>query len=917
MALISSSIANLVGGVSQQPPALRLPTTCERMENAWPSVVSGLLKRPGSQHIASVPLTISGGVAGYMIERDASYRYMVVITNGDVKVIDINTGNLQTVNFPDGKTYLNSTSPVDTFRFVTFGDFTFIANRNVVVKTTTAVDKSGGALTPDGTVATIGDLPTSTTTNAVYYVTSAKKYYKYTYIQPIPAVYGWNQTASAAPAGFGDTTSSPPNGSSELELQGYTYVGTSLPSGSSIGQKVYIAVPNELGVLWNYYGYTSYLISASAPGYYIWEEVKFENDGVRLDPTNRGYVYVTQAAYNTYYSVYINGVLKAQYLTPNGASGSAAVPDTSQIAVEVANALNASGYTTVRTGSTITITNLAADDKIQVQGGTGDKSLRGIRDTVQSFSDVPVNAPEGTILRVQGDVEEAGDDYYVIYRNGVWEETYGWGQKIALDASTMPHVLIREADGTWTFKKHEWSTREVGDSDSNADPSFVDVTINDIFVYTNRLGFLADENVILSEADNFENFYRATAAQTLDSDRIDVAVLHNNVDILQHAIAYNRDLLLLSNANQFRFSYQNFLSAKQAQVRYTTSFNVSSRIRPINMGLSVYFVDDRPDYTYTKLLEYYPKENVTADDADEVTSPVPEYVPSDIIWMAGSNRADAVMLCSNNEPSSLYFYKFYWAGEEKVQTSWSKWKFNDCTKIHWGGFSGTFLYLLVQRSNGLNLERIRFDEDVFDSASNYEILVDRLTVATSKTYDPVTDRTYIITPWTTTYPTVEIVSSGDGINGYRHVVTKHAINEFSVAGDISTHTVTVGIPYTFLFEFSPVYPRQAKGRGEVVILDGRLQVRYISLEYHDTAFFQTYLVLPGRDTFTSTFSATTVGSTISTLGQQPFASGVYRIPVMGKNTDARLWITNDAPFPSAFGSAEWQGQYTPKSVQRM
>ena len=46
MALISQSIPNLINGVSQQPPSLRLNTQAELQENGLSSVVTGLSKRP-------------------------------------------------------------------------------------------------------------------------------------------------------------------------------------------------------------------------------------------------------------------------------------------------------------------------------------------------------------------------------------------------------------------------------------------------------------------------------------------------------------------------------------------------------------------------------------------------------------------------------------------------------------------------------------------------------------------------------------------------------------------------------------------------------------------------------------------------------------------------------------------------------
>ena len=55
---------------------------------------------------------------------------MIIINNGDLNVYDLE-GNLQTVNFPDGKNYLASTNEVSDFSFVTIADFTIIANAQV------------------------------------------------------------------------------------------------------------------------------------------------------------------------------------------------------------------------------------------------------------------------------------------------------------------------------------------------------------------------------------------------------------------------------------------------------------------------------------------------------------------------------------------------------------------------------------------------------------------------------------------------------------------------------------------------------------------------------------------------------------------------------------------------------------------
>ena len=49
--LLSSSIPNLINGVSQQPPALRLPSQASEQTNGLSSVVNGLSKRPNTHFI--------------------------------------------------------------------------------------------------------------------------------------------------------------------------------------------------------------------------------------------------------------------------------------------------------------------------------------------------------------------------------------------------------------------------------------------------------------------------------------------------------------------------------------------------------------------------------------------------------------------------------------------------------------------------------------------------------------------------------------------------------------------------------------------------------------------------------------------------------------------------------------------------
>ena len=208
----SVPIPNLISGVSQQPSTIRLSTAAQAMENAWPSVITGLNKRPPSEHIARLGVDAAGGAVGYLIDRDDSYQYIVTATNNKLQVFDFQ-GNEKVVTAPKGFTYLNtSDSPVDDFRFLTFGDTTFVLNKKVVVKEDSYGEDGLSSYVPDGTVLNYANLPTNPPIGNVYLVSSEGNYYKRVHTAATADTLKWQYqyTASTTEGNGPAVTSLPP-----------------------------------------------------------------------------------------------------------------------------------------------------------------------------------------------------------------------------------------------------------------------------------------------------------------------------------------------------------------------------------------------------------------------------------------------------------------------------------------------------------------------------------------------------------------------------------------------------------------------------------------------------------------------------------------------------------------------------------
>ena len=180
--------------------------------------------------------------------------------------------------------------------------------------------------------------------------------------------------------------------------------------------------------------------------------------------------------------------------------------------------------------------------------GLANTGLGLVYKEVDFITDLPKNVFNNFRVKVRGDVELTQDDYYVYFKTkdnedygeGAWIETAGWsqdgtvtgqteGEALDFNASTMPIQIVPEplVNGVitgYTIKTADWMIRKAGDLETNPAPSFVGSPINDIFFFKNRLGFLTDNAVIFSEADEYFNFWRTTTQSLLDSAPIDVGV---------------------------------------------------------------------------------------------------------------------------------------------------------------------------------------------------------------------------------------------------------------------------------------------------------------------------------------------------------------------------------------------------------
>ena len=642
--------------------------------------------------------------------------------------------------------------------------------------------------------------------------------------------------------------------------------------------------------------------------------------------------------YGKEYNIIIDGTTVATYTTPNGST----TADIDKISTDyIAERLvggtlmtglanngitPANGWTVTQAGSVIYLSHATTDFRIATEDGFNSGGMVAVKGKLQKFADLPANpSVSGFTVEITGtgDANNKFDSYYVRFVTtngtsgvGVWQECAAPGISEGLTNTTMPHILVRESDGTFTFKAATWSKRVAGDYSSNPDPSFVDRTLSDVFFYRNRLGFLSDEGVIFSESGQYFNFFRTTVTDLLDADPIDVNASHTKVSILKHAVPFNKQLLLFSEQSQFIIDQNELLTPKTVGIKVATEFPCNVVAKPVGIGKNIYFAVDKGEWSAFR--EYYTEINDSGNDSQDVTGHLPSYIPSGIFKIVAAPNEDILAAVSTNDASSIFVYKYFWAANEKLQSSWSKFTFGSDSTILNIDFIASELFMIVNRPDGVYFEKMNVSLGDIGVDEPYLVHLDR------KVQLPTTSLTY-----SSGYTTISLVDIGytPDTGDYQVVIKDHPTfkdgeiydvtwtgSTARVAGDITTATVAFGRKYLMRYALSTITVKQAQaGGGQKSDTEGRLQLRKIAFNYADAGLFNVHVTPQGRPTYTYTYSGKILGSASATIGRYSIESGRFIVPIVSRNIGTSIILENDSALPSSFLSADWEGYFVKRS----
>ena len=612
------------------------------------------------------------------------------------------------------------------------------------------------------------------------------------------------------------------------------------------------------------------------------------------------------------------------WTAPDGsAAAHTAQVTTDYIATQLETALNADGifaasFTVTRVEDVLHIKkNDDAAIEVTIYDGDGGLNMYVVNNFAPDTSKLPRYAPQNYIVRVQSSETAEASDLYLEFvipaaaggsapvsgagfgKEGTWVESVANDTEYLMDTATMPHVLTLSGS-TFSFSEGAWLGRQVGDTISNEDPSFIGNTINYLSNFQGRLVMLSGTNVIMSRTNEAVDFFRRSVSTTIASDPIDISSTAKNVSMLRTAVPHNRDLVVWSDNAQFVVFGRNAITRDNSSLVLTTTFESELAAAPVATGRNIFFAYNYG--SFTGMQEFFTDSAQDINDARTITGHVRNYMPGKIEYMATSSNFNTLVAHTAASTKDLFIYEYLWDGGKKVQSSWSKYIIpND---ILYYFFDESVIYLVTKLGNDVILEKMDLNiQD--DTGVSYRIHLDRkVTIAGVNL--TITDP---IDPMPVD-PTDLIFVEGNGCPnpGLQVLVESYDVgtNTYTLERDMGGGSVVIGIRFTS--KYKPTIP-SVKDSSGVKIGTGKLIIKKFLVNYEDSGSMTSTVTSQYADDEVVEYSGRYVSNPLTLVGIPVSQSGTYTVPFRQNGDYAELELSTDDITPLNILDIEWVGQY--------
>jgi hypothetical protein len=983
MAAVSQKLANLVGGVSQQPDTVKFSNQLRTCDNYYPDFTSGLAKRPGLQAKGKLANAVDDGT-WFHIFRDDKEKYIFQFSKaGALKIWDANSGLQQTVNAvaAEATTYAVHDS-FDDLATLQINDYIFILNRTKVVAQGSTASSS---YNPFGfvninTVAfntdyiiTIDGINFSHTTPSN--ASGSTQNSVQTIINALVSSINGNANYVAQGIGNSIFIRRANNADFALKATGGT-IGTAVEAFKEIVTSV-SQLPREFlsdrrikvegTAESNADDYWVVFVPSTAgqtSGVGHWEETIAPSTILGMNTETLPHVVIREA----------NGTFTYRQLDEASAIASAGTTAVTGIPTAVSITSATSGGHVV-------------GEEFAAIGGTG-KNLRLVVDKVKTVTIAnsyaansssyvrQISTPiyqavwrqqsrligydtqyywylAGNQIGVTSDTDlVVGDTTYVV--NGSFQninnETRAGITSVKVTNGIIDAISIVQAGQGYTatnavsntsgdsfqitavntqnlegdeVRLEYWKPRTVGAADTNPMPSFVGNTIDGISFFKNRIIFTSRQNVICSQAGDYFNFFASTVITIVDSDPIDISASSLKPIRFKHLLPVPTGLLLFGdNAQYVLQTTTEAFAPKTAEINLLSAFSQSDTISPIDIGPSYVFLEEGDKAT--AVYEMNVGDNVGGKPAvQELTRPLPYYIPAAINNFKVSQSANTFALLSRQDLKSIYFYRFFNAGDSRV-SAWFRWILPGTVESF--DFDQDIMYVVTKQGSGYILNTVSLltetpSQSLLFEGEYLDVRLDYFDYNPVRVYKSATDTTrvcfkdgfnnseeqpvlmYLDPAIAGSFEEQTLQYDASAPTGEKYYLV--------VDGNQTTSKFAIGYKYEASAELPAFYYVKAEGNKDTINVP---RISRLKINSYNSGPYRALVSADGRDDFSLSLPQIQANNYLA--DNIPLVRNAQStVPILAKGDQFNFSLIADSPFPTAFTSVTWEGTYNNKGIQ--
>ena len=570
--------------------------------------------------------------------------------------------------------------------------------------------------------------------------------------------------------------------------------------------------------------------------------------------------------------------------------------------------------------------------------------LNVLAGSIEDVADLPNQCKHGYVVRINNSEAEE-DDYYVKFfgendrdGDGVWEECPEPGVKTTLDPATMPIQIVRQADGTFKVEQVAWDIRQVGDTTTVPEPSFIGKTINKMLFFRNRMVMLSDENVIISRPGDFYNFWPKSAITFTATDNIDISCSSEYPAIVYDGLQVNSGLVLFTKNQQFMLTTDSdVLSPLTAKINSLASYNFNFNTNPVSLGTTIAFLDNAGKYTRFFEMQAVLREG--EPNVLEQSKLISKLFPKDIDIIANS-RENSTIFFGIKGTNKLYGFRYYSVAEQRIQQAWFEWELSG--EIQHIAMLDDALFAIIKNGSNFVMQKfavkIDTDEQMVTEDIDYRIHLDnkKIIASSALTYDASNNWTKFTFP-AGLYGSGQLcaysVATGSDkeFNGQLENVTTFDDNgttKVKLSGNWKTYVdsdgvtqtpannIVLGYLYDSEIELPTIYVNKQVGDKYRSDITSSLVVHRVKFSFGPSGVYKVILSKIGKETYTHNYESTPADSyAASGIGVEP--EQIVTVPVYEKNKNLTISVKSTHPSPATLYSMAWEGDYTDKFYKRV